>query len=76
MGNMFFNIPATLAEFEVDLLRMRTREVMPVAKAKGKLRGTQPKLSPKQQTEVRRMHSTGKYSINDLVELSPSAGPP
>lgn len=26
MGKMFFNILATFAEFEVDLLRMRTRE--------------------------------------------------
>jgi len=26
MGKMFFNILATFAEFEVDLIRMRTRE--------------------------------------------------
>jgi DNA invertase Pin-like site-specific DNA recombinase len=45
MGKMFFNILATFAEFEVDLLRMRTREGMAVARAKGKLRGKQPKLS-------------------------------
>jgi DNA invertase Pin-like site-specific DNA recombinase len=68
LGKMFFNILATFAEFEVDLLRMRTREGMAVAKAKGKLRGKQPKLSPKQQTELRRMHGTGEYSINDLAE--------
>ncbi len=69
MGKRLFNILATSAEFEVDLLRMRTREGMAVAKAKGKLRGKQPKLSPKQQTELRRMHGTGEYSINDLAEL-------
>jgi DNA invertase Pin-like site-specific DNA recombinase len=40
-----------------------------VARAKGKLRGKQPKLSEKQQRELRRMHSTGKYSISDLAEL-------
>ncbi len=45
LGKMFFNILATFAEFEVDLLRMRTREGMAVARAKGKLRGKQPKLS-------------------------------
>ena len=33
---MFFNILATFAEFEVDLIRMRTREGMAVAKAQGK----------------------------------------
>jgi len=35
MGKMFFTILATFAEFEVDLLRMRTREGMAVARAKG-----------------------------------------
>jgi len=49
MGRMFFNILATFAEFEVDLIRMRTREGMAVARAQGKLKGRQPKLSPKQQ---------------------------
>lgn len=69
MGKMFFNILATFAEFEVDLLRMRTREGMAVARAKGRLRGRQPKLSTKQQAELRRMHSTGDYSITDLADL-------
>ncbi len=70
MGKMFFNILATFAEFEVDLLRLRTKEGMAVARAKGRLRGRQPKLSPKQQAELRRMHASGDYSITDLAELS------
>ena len=69
MGKMFFNILATFAEFEADLLRMRTREGMAVARAKGRLRGRQPKLSAKQQAELRRMHASGDYSIADLAEL-------
>lgn len=69
MGKMFFNILATFAEFESDLIRMRTREGMAIARAKGKLRGKQPKLSEKQQKELRRMHDTGDYSISDLAEL-------
>jgi DNA invertase Pin-like site-specific DNA recombinase len=69
MGKMFFNILATFAEFESDLIRMRTREGMAVAKAKGKLKGKQPKLSEKQQKELRRMYDTGDYSISDLSEL-------
>ena len=69
MGKMFFNILATFAEFEVDLLRLRTREGMAVARAKGRLKGRQPKLTFKQQKELRRMHSTGDYTITDLAEL-------
>jgi antitoxin ParD1/3/4 len=42
---------------------------MAIARAKGKLRGKQPKLSEKQQKELCKMHGTGKYSISDLAEL-------
>ena len=69
MGKMFFNVLATFAEFETDLIRMRTREGMAIARAKGKLRGKQPKLSDRQQRELCRMHATGEYSISDLAEL-------
>ena len=69
MGKMFFNILATFAEFEADLIRLRTREGMAIARARGKLRGKQPKLSDRQQRELCRMHATGEYSISDLAEL-------
>ncbi|HRP46441.1 MAG TPA: recombinase family protein, partial [Trueperaceae bacterium] len=49
MGKLFFNILATFAEFEADLIRLRTREGMAVARAKGKLKGRKPKLSARQQ---------------------------
>ncbi|GBR49586.1 recombinase family protein [Neokomagataea thailandica] len=69
MGKLFFNILATFAEFEADLIRLRTREGMAIARAKGKLRGKKPKLSERQQKELRRMYDTGDYSISDLAEL-------
>ena len=69
MGKMFFNMLATFAEFESDLISLRTREGMAMARAKGKLRGRQPKLSEKQHKELGRMYETGEYSISDLAEL-------
>jgi DNA invertase Pin-like site-specific DNA recombinase len=57
LGKMFFNILATFAEFEVDLLRLRTREGMAVARAKGTLRGKQPNHTTRQQRELVRMHN-------------------
>ena len=73
MGKMFFNILATFAEFEADLIRMRTREGK--ARSKWKLRGKQPRLSDRQQRELCRMHATGEYSISDLAELFSISGP-
>ena len=69
MGKMFFNILATFAEFESDLIRMRTREGMAIARAKGKLRGKQPKLSEKQQKELgsARMASIGSGDRSEKI---------
>lgn len=47
MRRMFFKILATFAEFESDLIRLRTRDGMAIARSRGKLRGKQPKLSAK-----------------------------
>src|SRR6266496_3865614 len=44
VGRLLFNVLAMVAEFEAVLIRMRTREGMKVARARGRLRGKQPKL--------------------------------
>ena len=69
MGKLFFKILATFAEFEADLIRMRTRKGIAIARARGKLHGKQPKLPVGQQRKLCRMHATGEYSISDLAEL-------
>jgi DNA invertase Pin-like site-specific DNA recombinase len=48
---------------------MRMREGVAVARAKGELKGRQPKLPEKQQRELRRMHGSGEDTIADLGEL-------
>jgi len=69
MGKMFFNVLATFAEFEADLLSLRTREGMLVAKAKGRLKGKPPKLSVSQQAHLIKLLKTGEHSIPELAEL-------
>ncbi|MBY6061028.1 recombinase family protein [Microbacterium esteraromaticum] len=67
MGKMLFNILATFAEFEADLIRMRTREGMQVAKAKGRLRGKQPKLSPTQEKHLVALYRAGEHTTAELA---------
>ena len=52
MGKLFFNILATFAEFEADLICVRTRNGIALALARGELHGKQPKLSVGQQREL------------------------
>ncbi|PJI84740.1 recombinase family protein [Luteimicrobium subarcticum] len=69
VGRLLFNVLGMVAEFEADLIRMRTREGMAVAKAKGRLRGKKPKLSPAQARHLVALHQQGSHTSAELAEL-------
>lgn len=69
VGRLLFNVLAMVAEFESDLIRMRTREGLAVAKAKGRLKGKQPKLTPRQEAHLVALHASGEHSPGELAEL-------
>jgi len=69
IGRLLFTVLAMIAEFESDLIRMRTREGMKVAKAKGRLRGKPPKLSPTQETHLVGLYRAGQHTTAELAEL-------
>ncbi len=69
VGRLLFNVLAMVAEFEADLARMRTREGMMVAKAKGRLRGKKPKLSLNKEAHLVDLHRAGEHTIGELKEL-------
>ncbi len=45
---------------------MRTREGMRVARAKGDLRGKQPKLNVRQEAHLVALHTAGEHSVAEL----------
>jgi DNA invertase Pin-like site-specific DNA recombinase len=69
VGRLLFNVLAMVAEFESDLIRLRTKEGMRVAKAKGRLRGRQPKLNPRQEAHLVALHGAGEHSTAELGDL-------
>jgi DNA invertase Pin-like site-specific DNA recombinase len=64
VGRLLFNVLAMVAEFEADLIRLRTREGMKVAKAKGRLRG-----NPRQEAHLVALHRAGEHSTAELGDL-------
>ncbi|GGI42818.1 hypothetical protein GCM10010988_40950 [Cnuibacter physcomitrellae] len=56
-----------VAEFEADLIRARTREGMKVAKAKGRLRGKKPKLSPAAKGHLVAEFHSGDFTVSELA---------
>ena len=69
VGRLLFDVLAMVAEFEADLIRLRTREGTKVAKAKGRLRGKQPKLNPRQEAHMVTLLKSGEYSSAELGDL-------
>ncbi|TDE88175.1 recombinase family protein [Occultella glacieicola] len=69
VGRLLFNVLAMVAEFEADLIRARTREGMAVAKAKGRLRGKKPKLTPRQEAHLVSLVRAGEHTTLELAEL-------
>lgn len=69
VGRLLFNVLGMVAEFEADLIRMRTREGMAIAKAKGKLRGKQPKLTAAKRRHLLAVHTAGTHTQTELAEL-------
>ena len=69
VGRLLFNVLAMIAEFESDLIRLRTREGMALARSKGHLRGKKPKLSVTQESLLVQLHSEGEHSTAELAEL-------
>jgi DNA invertase Pin-like site-specific DNA recombinase len=69
VGRLLFDVLAMVAEFESDLIRMRTREGMKVAKARGRLQGKQPKLKPNQAKHLLELHDLGTFSRAELADL-------
>src|SRR3979411_745071 len=69
VGQLLFNVLAMVAEFESDLVRLRTREGMKLAKATGRRRGKQPKLNPRQEAHLVGLLQAGEHSTAELADL-------
>lgn len=69
MGQLLIGQLALFAEFEASMIRMRTKEGMAIAKAKGHLRGKQPKLSAAKRAHLLDLASAGEHNVTELAEL-------
>ena len=54
---------------EADLIRLRTKKGMRVAKAKGRLRGRRPKLNARQEAHLVSLITAGQHSTAEVADL-------
>jgi DNA invertase Pin-like site-specific DNA recombinase len=68
-GRMMMQMVGAFAEFERAMLRERTKAGLDSARREGRIGGRRPKLSPQQQSEIRRMVSRGDKTAADAARL-------
>src|ERR1700687_5517167 len=64
-GRMMMQMVGAFAEFERAMPRERRRAGLDSARREGRIGGRRPKLSPQQETEIRRMVSKGRKTAAD-----------
>lgn len=67
-GKFFLTTLAAVAEFEADMISMRTKEGLAIARSKGRLNGKPPKLSERQHRKLLAEYEAGEVSVGDLAE--------
>ena len=72
MSNLLLSLLGAVSEFERSLIRERQREGIALAKAAGKYRGGQPKLTDAQADDLARRHATGERVADLARELGVS----
>ncbi len=69
MGKAFFNIAATFAELERDMIQVRTLDGLAAARARGRTGGRKAKLTDAQAAEVRRLYAAREKTVAEIGEL-------
>ena len=67
-GKLFFTMVAAFAEFERGIMQSRTKDGLAAARARGRVGGRKPKMSPKHVAEAKKMYLEGK-TVLDIANL-------
>lgn len=68
-GRLIFHVFASIAQFERERISERTREGLAAARARGRVGGRPPALSPAQKAEVRRMRDEDNRTVAEIARL-------
>lgn len=68
IGKLFFHFSSALAEFEVDMLRERTRAGLAAARARGRLGGRPKSLTENQKQQALDLYYSKKHTVNSICE--------
>lgn len=68
-GKLFFTMVAAFAEFEHSIMQGRTKDGLAAARARGKVGGRKPKMTPDRIDEVKRLYAAQNKTVQQIAEL-------
>ncbi len=67
-GRLFFSIMGALAEFERELIRERTNAGLAAARARGRVGGRPPVMTPEKAKVARQMYDSKEYTVQSIAK--------
>jgi DNA invertase Pin-like site-specific DNA recombinase len=68
-GKLFFTMVAGFAEFEHSIMKARTIDGLAAARARGRVGGRKPKMTPARIAEARRIYDEGNKTVQEIADL-------
>lgn len=68
-GRMFFHVLAAMGQFEADMISERTRDGLNAARARGRVGGRRPKLTPGKIATARRLIDDGEQTMAEVADI-------
>lgn len=66
-GRLYFHLMASLAEFQADLIRERTRAGLAEARKRGQLGGSKPKLTPERFALAKQLYDAQQCTVGEIA---------
>lgn len=68
-GKLFFTMVAGFAEFEHSMMVARTKDGLAAARARGRVGGRKPKMSPARVKEAKRLFEKQEMTVQEIADL-------
>lgn len=67
-GKLFFTMIAAFAEFEHSMMQARTKDGLAAARARGRVGGRKPKMTPARIATARQMYGTREHTVQQIAD--------
>lgn len=68
-GKLTFHILGAIAEFERDIIRERTRDGLAAARARGRVGGRRPVMTPDKLATAKQLYGGGKHTVGQIADI-------